>query len=169
MGSVRFVTPDAPQVFDDDATLRQWYSVAGATAENRAARVAAAAADFDRVIDAEVARAGTVAARTVLVGFSQGGAMALDAIGRGRDFAGLVVLSTRLAEPPRRRLDAFRVGIVHGEADRVIAVGEAERIRDVLVAAGAVVDLVRIPGGDHAIDLAAAKAALALLQRMDRG
>jgi phospholipase/carboxylesterase len=161
---VHFVTPDAPHPFDDDPALRQWYSLDDVTAANRAARVAGAGPDFDAVIDGEIARAGTTAARTLLVGFSQGGTMALDAIGRGRDFAGLLVMSTRLAAPPARRLDGLPIRIVHGDADGVIPVGEAERIRGLLAAAGARVDLVVVPGCDHGIDLAAAKAGLAFLR-----
>lgn len=169
LSGIRFITPDAPQPFDEDPGLRQWYSITGVTPTTRAERVASAAPAFDAVIDAEIARAGTCAARTVLVGFSQGGSMALDAVGRGRDFAGLLAMSTRLAAPPARRLDGFPVRIVHGEADGVIPATEAERIRDVLAAAGARVDLVRVPGCDHAIDLAAAKAGLAFLREMAAG
>jgi phospholipase/carboxylesterase len=166
---VRFVTPDAPFPFDEDASLRQWYSLVGVTPENRAGRVAAAAAAFDAVVDGEIARAGTTAARTLLVGFSQGGTMALDAIGRGRDFAGLLAMSTRLAAPPARRLDGFPVRIVHGEADGAIPIAEATRIRDILAAAGARVDFIPVPGCDHTIDFAAAKAGLTFLRDMAEG
>ena len=166
---VRFVSPDAPFAFDEDPALRQWYSITGVTPETRAERVASAGGAFDAVIDHEIVRAGTTAARTVLAGFSQGGSMALDALRRGRDFAGLLAMSTRLAAPPGRRLDGFPIRIVHGEADGVIPVSEAVRIGDVLAAAGARVDLVRIPGCDHVIDLAAAKAGLAFLRERADG
>ena len=163
---VAVTAPDAPFAHDPDPRGRQWYSIAGVTPSSRADRVAAAGAAFDAVIDAEIAAAATTAAQTVLAGFSQGGSMALDALRRGRDFAGLVALSTRLAAPPGRRLDGLPVGIVHGAADEVIPIAEAERIRDVLAAAGARVDLVRIARCGHAIDLAAAKAGAAFLREV---
>ena len=166
---VRVVAPDAPFAHDDDPGRRQWYSIAGVTAESRAGRVAAAAAAFDAVIDAEIARAGTEVSRTVLAGFSQGGTMALDALRRGRDFAGLLAMATRLAAPPGRRLDGLAARVVHGEADAVIAIDAAERTRKALATAGARVDLVRIPGGAHALDLATAKAGLAFLHAVAGG
>lgn len=166
LGGVSVVAPDAPFSHDGDAARRQWYSVAGVTPQTRAERIAAASDVFDAVIEAEIARAGTSATRTVLAGFSQGGSMALDAVGRGRDVAGLLAMATRLATPFGRRLDGLSARVVHGAADTVIAIGEAERTREALTAAGVRVDLVRIPGGGHAIDLATAKAGLAFLKEV---
>ncbi|MDK9696895.1 MAG: dienelactone hydrolase family protein [Siculibacillus sp.] len=163
LNGVRVVAPDGPFDHDEDRRFRQWYSIVGVTAETRAARVAAAGAAFDAVIDETIAEVGTSAGRTVLAGFSQGGSMALDALRRGRDFAGLLAMATRLAAPLGRRLDGFSARVVHGEADTVIAIDEAERTREALATAGARVDLVRLPGGGHGIDLAVAKAGLAFL------
>lgn len=169
LAGVRVVAPDAPFAHDDDPRRRQWYSVAGVTPESRAARVAAAGVAFDAVIEAEIARARTEAARTVLAGFSQGGSMALDALRRGRDVAGLLAMATRLAAPLGRRLDGLAARVVHGEADTVIAFDAAERTREALATAGARADLVRIPGGGHAIDFATAKAGLAFLSAVAGG
>ena len=164
LAGVRVVAPDAP--FAGDARARQWYSVTGVTAESRAARVAAAAVAFDAVIDAVMAQAGTDAARTVVAGFSQGGSMALDALRRGRDFAGLLAMATRIAAPPGRRLDGLSARVIHGEADEVIPIREGERTHEMLAAAGARVDLVRVPAGGHAMDLATAKAGVGFLREV---
>ena len=166
---VHFTAPDAPFTFDDDPALRQWYSLTGVMPENRAGRVTAAAAAFDAVIDAEIARARTTTERTMLVGFSQGGSMALDAVVRGRGFAGLLALSTRLATAPSRRLDGLPLRVVHGDADGAVPFHEGERIRDAFAAVGARVDLVRIPRGDHGIGPATARAGLAFLREIVEG
>lgn len=166
LAGVRFAAPDAPFAWDHGPPGRQWYSLEGVTGESRAARVAAAAGAFDAVVDRAIAEAGTTAARTVLVGFSQGGTMALDAVARGRDFAGLIGLSTRLVTPPSRRLDGFSLRLVHGDADEVIPIGEGERARDAFAAVGAAVDLVRVAGGGHGIGPAAGSAGLAYLRRL---
>ncbi len=160
---VGFAAPDAPFAWEHGPPGRQWYSIEGVTGESRAARVAAAASAFDAVVDRAIAAAGTTAARTVLVGFSQGGTMALDAVARGRDFAGMIGLSTRLVSPPTRRLDGFPMRLVHGDADEVIPMREGERARDAFAAMGADVDLVRVAGGGHGIGPAAGSAGLAHL------
>ena len=143
--------PDAPEAFDLAAMGRQWFSVAGVTAANRAERVAAAASAFDAVVDAAIARAGTTAERTLLVGFSQGTIMALDAVARGRGFAAVLGFSGRLARAPGGSLAGVRVGLVHGTADGVIPVGDSAQARDVLAAAGAAVSFVAVPGEGHGI------------------
>ena len=153
-----FAGPDGPQPFDRGESGRQWYSVLGITAETRVARVAAAAPAFDAIVDAAIAAHGGSAERTVLVGFSQGTIMALDAVARGRRFAGVIGYAGRLVRPPRGRLDGLPIRLVHGEADAVIAVGESEAARERLAAAGARVDLVRFPGEGHGIGIAATAA-----------
>jgi phospholipase/carboxylesterase len=167
--AVRFVTPDAPFPFDEDPARRQWYSLTGVTAENRAARVAAGAAAYDGVVDAAIAAAGTTAARTVVVGYSQAGTMTLDALARGRRFAAVLVISTRFVTPPEGRLDGLVMRVIHGAADAVIPIAEGERVAAVFGAAGATVDFVAIAGGEHAIGFGAAKAGLAFLSEVVAG
>ena len=48
--STAFVAPDAPARFDGGGPARQWFSVAGISAENRPQRVEQAREAFDRVI-----------------------------------------------------------------------------------------------------------------------
>lgn len=165
-----FAAPDGPEAFDQAAMGRQWFSVLGVTVANRPARVAAAAPAFDAVVDAAIAAAGTGVERTVLAGFSQGTIMALDAVARGRRFAGVIGWSGRMASAPTMRLDGFPVRLAvdqaHGEADGVIPVTESDAARDRLVAAGAVVDVVRLPGEGHGIGPAAVAAGIDFLARL---
>jgi phospholipase/carboxylesterase len=166
LAGIGFCAPDAPHPFDGAAMGRQWFSVLGVTAANRAGRIAAAVAAFDAVVDERIAAAGTTRARTVLAGFSQGTIMALDAVGRGRRFAGVIGFSGRLVGVPEGRLDGLPILLVHGEADRVIPASESETARAVLAAAGAEVDLRRLPGEGHGIGPAAAAAGLSFLKRL---
>ena len=165
--ALRFAAPDGPVPFDGGGDARQWFSVVGVTAENRPARVAAAASAFDAVVDAAIAAAGTTVDRTVLAGFSQGTIMAVDAVMRGRPFAGILGFSGRIARVPPTPLTGLAVRLVHGDADPVIPFTEAERAHDLLAAAGARVELVRLAGEGHGIGPAAAAAGLAYLRALD--
>ena len=75
--------------------------------------------------------------RTILSGFSQGGAMALD-VGLTLPLAGLVVLSGYLHSPPQ--LTAGKsyppVLMMHGRQDSVVTLDEAKSARDRLKALG---------------------------------
>ncbi|XFA72195.1 dienelactone hydrolase family protein [Thermosynechococcaceae cyanobacterium Okahandja] len=63
--------------------------------------------------------------RTVLAGFSQGGALTL-ALGLQFPFAGLMVFSGYLVRPPTPRSPAPPVLMIHGTADPVVPLGAAE-------------------------------------------
>ena len=149
---VAFAAPDAPFPFDGGPFGRQWFSVLGVTPANRGERIAQAASAFDAVVDLEISRAGTVAERTALVGFSQGSIMALDAIGRGRRFAGVLAYSGRLGRPAASGWSPTPVRLVHGEADGVIPPSESIVAEAVLKAGGVAVDLHLRPGLGHGID-----------------
>mgnify|MGYP001765330280 CR=1 FL=1 len=126
--------------------------------------MAAAAVTFDAVVDREVARGGTTSGRTILVGHSQGTIMALDALVRGRRFAGVVGFSGRLVRPPTSPLAGdVPVLLVHGEADGRVPVEDAPTSHRILRAAGAASRSKIIPGQGHAIADAGAGAGLAFL------
>jgi phospholipase/carboxylesterase len=94
----------------------------------------------------------------VLGGFSQGGMLSLDWVLRGsRPVDGLALLSASrlaLAEwlPQRERLRDFPVFISHGSADRDLAFGAGERLRDFVLESSARVSWVPFEGG-HEIPL----------------
>ncbi|PZQ51532.1 MAG: phospholipase [Rhodovulum sulfidophilum] len=158
-----FAAPDGPEPFDMGGPGRQWFSVRGVTEANRPGRVAAARPDFDRILAATLARAGFAdrPGRVALVGFSQGSIMALDALAHGRwPVAGVVAFSGRLAAPePLAPARATRLLLVHGMADRVMPVAEAESAAQRFAAAGATVTKRLLPGEGHTISPAGAEAA----------
>jgi phospholipase/carboxylesterase len=82
---------------------------------------------------------GVPLSRTVLAGFSQGGAMTLD-VGLQLPLAGLIVLSGYLHAPLQPSVSPLPpVLIVHGRQDTVVPVAAARQARDGLVALGAAV------------------------------
>ncbi|MFZ5723798.1 MAG: esterase [Pseudomonadota bacterium] len=135
----------------DISAGRQWFSVRGITEENRVERVAAALPDFLAAIRHWQEQTGVDAARTTLVGFSQGGIMALATTQLPAPAAGRVVaLSSRFATLPEQRPNA-RIHLLHGDSDGVIAcshmLNAAARLHR--LNAGATADL--IPGAEHEI------------------
>lgn len=71
-------------------------------------------------------------AQTVLAGFSQGGAMAMD-IGFQLPLAGVLVLSGYLHSPPKPHPNLGPVLMVHGRQDPVVPIQKAHAARDALV------------------------------------
>ena len=112
------------------------------------------------MLDAIEEQLSVPADQLVLGGFSQGSMLACDvAFTTARPLAGLVVLSgTLLAEarwaagmPARAGLPVFQS---HGRLDPLLGFGQAERLRDRMVAAG--LDVAFVPfSGAHEIPLVA--------------
>jgi len=69
-----------PSGFDPDArggAAQDWYPTRGLNCDNHRERVAAVLPDFEDFVRREQVNVGVAASRTVLVGFSQGGTLAL--------------------------------------------------------------------------------------------
>ena len=151
---VIFAAPNAPERFAAGFGW-QWFSLTDVTPENRPGRVRAARAAFDATLNAIVAQHG-FADRwqdVVLVGFSQGSIMALDALASGRyPLAGVVAFSGRLAVEgqltPQAHVPAL---LIHGQADEVIPWQESESAATRLRAAGVPVDTRFEPATGHTI------------------
>lgn len=145
--AVRFVFPHAPVMpvtINNGMQMRAWYDVRQADLSERAdldgvrrsqALVAALQAR-------EIAR-GVAPARTVLAGFSQGGAIALYAGLRYPErLAGVVGLSTYLVASASTAAEASAANrdvpifMAHGTHDPVVRLAWAEHSRDVLRTAG---------------------------------
>lgn len=143
----------------------QWFSVQCITEANRPARVAAAMPAFLETVRAWQRGTGVAAARTTLVGFSQGAIMALESTQEGEAPAGRVVaIAGRFAQPPRVAPATTALHLMHGEDDRVIPVSlalDAERQLRVL---GAQATLDRVPGLGHGLD---ARVVEAIVRRLD--
>lgn len=86
------------------------------------------------------AQTGIPLSRTILAGFSQGGAMTLD-VGTRLPFAGLMVLSGYLHDDLRDRPPSLPpILLVHGHQDPVVPIAAARQSRDRLTDLGAPVD-----------------------------
>lgn len=159
-----FATPDAPFPFDLASQGRQWFSIRGVTDANRAERIVAARQAFDETLRACIAEAGLEdeLEKIVLVGFSQGAIVALDAVVSGRwPVAGVVAFSGRLASPqPFLPATRTRVLLVHGDADAVMPVQEAPRAERALTMAGIGVECDILPGVGHTLSASGATRAL---------
>lgn len=149
----RFIFPDGPRAAFDgaDPTARAWYERGG---DESPAAVADALAYLDALMRAVTARFGPPAG-AVLLGFSQGGAMAMRyGLPRPGVFAGLAVLSGSL-----RRLDDLtptlpaertqRLFVSHGRADTVVPVATGRATAAYLTAAGYRPDYREYPAGHH--------------------
>lgn len=131
----------------------QWFSVSGIREENRPERVEAALPVFVRTVRDLQQACGVAAAQTTLIGFSQGGIMALESTQLAEPPAGRVIaIGARFARPPRVAPAATRVHLMHGESDGVmpkaLSVAAAERLQ----ALGAAVTCDLFPGLGHGID-----------------
>lgn len=145
--SIRFVFPHAPMqpvTINNGYVMRAWYDVlleSGGKREDGAG-VRASQARLEALIARERAR-GIPAARLVLAGFSQGGAMALHTgLRHPERLAGLMALSCFLpladtladeASPANRDVPIF---MAHGTQDAVIPMARARQARDRLLALG---------------------------------
>ena len=159
---VSFASPNAPYHFEHGAGW-QWFSLAGITAENRPARVAAARTAFDQTLQAilDQHQMSDSLDKVVLVGFSQGSIMALDTLVSGRwPVAGIVAFSGRLSSPapftPALNTPAL---VLHGMADDVIPVQESQAAERRLRELGVNVTSQFEPGVGHTISAQGAQRA----------
>lgn len=166
MPDTLFVSPNAPMRFDQGFGY-QWFSVSGVTVENRPARVEAAREDFDAVINGILAENAIdpTKDKVVLVGFSQGSIMSLDALVSGRlSLAAVVAFSGRLAsvEPFTPSLETKAL-LIHGKFDQVIPWSESESAEQRLKALKIDVKLSLEEGTPHTISPAGARTAARFL------
>jgi phospholipase/carboxylesterase len=133
----------------------QWFSVAGIDDAKRVERVAAEMPLFVAAIRQWQRDTGLGPEATVLVGFSQGAIMVLEAATQAGDdvLAGRVVaLAGRYAQLPASNPGGTTLFLVHGKADDVIHYGFTVAAAKHLVALGADVVADVIPFLGHGID-----------------
>lgn len=136
-------------------TGRQWFSIEGIDEARRVERVAAELPAFVARVRAWQREAGLGPEATVLIGFSQGAIMALEAAGPSGDaaLAGRVVaLAGRYAQLPQTAPAGTTLFLIHGKADPVFHYGYTVEAAQHLVALGADVVADVIPGVGHGID-----------------
>jgi phospholipase/carboxylesterase len=130
--AIRFVFPHAPPrpvTINGGMRMPAWYDIADADLRNRAdmAGVRESVAQVEALVAREAER-GVRASRTILAGFSQGGAVALAAgLAREQPLAGLVALSTYLpglggpdAPQPTNAARSQPLFMAHGTMDPVV-------------------------------------------------
>jgi phospholipase/carboxylesterase len=169
----RFAFPAAPLALDASQLgagrawwMIDWAKLEAALATGRARDLssdvpeglAAARTQAIELLDALSERLGAAPARTLLGGFSQGAMLACDLTLRTeRELAGLVLMSaTLLAEHEWVPLMPARAGlpvlISHGRADPLLPFELAERLKDLLIAAGLRVTWLPFSGGHGVSD-----------------
>ena len=147
VGAVRFVFPHAPVrpvTLNGGMAMRAWYDILGADLARREDEpgLRQSMADVQALIDREAAR-GIPPARTVLMGFSQGCAMALlTGLRAPRRLAGVVGLSgyLPLAATTAAERSAANAGVplflAHGRFDAMVTLARGTASRDALAALG---------------------------------
>ncbi|AIA70236.1 putative phospholipase/Carboxylesterase family protein [Pectobacterium atrosepticum SCRI1043] len=144
---------------------RQWFSVQGVTEENRLSRIEANLPRFVDTVRHWQEQSGISAEQTVLVGFSQGSIMSLEALKSESSLAGhIIAFSGRFAVLPEKAFADVAVHLIHGEADGVIVVGHAHAAAHRFQELGTSFTLDIAPGVGHGIDEHMLKQALVYLK-----
>ncbi len=132
---------------------RQWFAVHDIDEDNRPARVDAAMPAFIETVAYWQAQAGVGIDAVALIGFSQGGIMALESTRDRPAIAGRVVsIAGRFARLPEAANPATTLHMFHGKADPVIPYGFTVEAAQHLVRIGADVTADVIPHAGHEID-----------------
>lgn len=145
---------------------REWFSVVGITEQDRPARIAQAMPLFLGAIAHWQRASGVAPADTVLLGFSQGAILSLEAtqVEGGASAAGRVVaLAGRFARPVRSAPDGLRLHLIHGDQDGVVPASASVDAAQAWRALGGDATLDVLPGLGHAIDGRALRLAIAYL------
>ena len=125
-----------PSGFDPEArggVAQDWYPTRGLNCDNHRERVAAVLPDVEDLVRREQTHFEVPWSRTVLIGFSQGGTVALEAIKAPALAGAVVAFSSRFARLPGEGTSIrSRVHLVHGEHDCVVSRVHAERAARVL-------------------------------------
>jgi len=151
-----FVMPEAPEPHDLEPVGLQWFSMKDRSLPALVASVAAGAPVLDGFLDDLLAEHKLDESRLALVGYSQGGMIALHVgLRRAKPLAAIVGISTMMlagaeivgqirARPP--------VLLVHGDADDVVPASAHTATVAMLRALGVTVGEERRPGVGHAMD-----------------
>jgi phospholipase/carboxylesterase len=133
-----FLFPNAPYPYPRSDVGRAWYDL---QSENMYAGLTESRQTLKDWLLSLESKTGIPLSRTILSGFSQGGAMTLD-VGLNLPVAGLVVMSGYL-HPEVAKLDPGNYPptlIMHGTQDSVVPLSAATRARDMVKSLGAPVE-----------------------------
>ena len=140
--AARYIFPHAPMMpvsINDGYVMRAWYDISDAAIRREDEVGVRASQQSVEVLLAREKSRGISAGRIVLAGFSQGGAIALQAgLRHGERLAGIMALSTyvpladRLAAEASAANRALPIFMAHGTADPMIPLVRALASRDLL-------------------------------------
>ena len=145
--AIRFIFPHAPKravTVNGGMRMRAWYDIAGRELADKQdeAGVRASMEQINTLLDRETER-GTPPQRQFLIGFSQGGAIALSSLlRRQQPLAGVVALSSYLPIAEKALAEATTVSksiplfIGHGSMDQVVPMTLGTMSRDWLQSTG---------------------------------
>ncbi len=170
--SASLVVPSGFDVFEAHAEDRQRHSMLALSDDNRLERIEAILPRLEDLVRREQTSCGVSAECTVLIGFSQGGTVALEAVKRLPGLAGAVVAySARFARLPLAGSSiSARVHLVHGEHDAIVSRVHSERAARVLTALHVPVTLDIVEDLGHALSHhAVSLGSLRLLQGIYEG
>jgi phospholipase/carboxylesterase len=156
---------------DDDAD-RPPCSMIALSQDNRRERVDAILPRVEDLVRREQVNCGIAPEATVLIGFSQGGTVALEAVKQLPGLVGAVVAySARFAQLPLAGASmSARVHLVHGEQDAIVSRVHSERAARVLAAMHVPVTLDIVADLGHALShQAVSLGSLRLLQGIYEG
>ena len=171
--SAALVVPSGFDSHDVDARGdRPPYSMIALDDDGRMERLDAILPRVEDLVRREQTNCGIPAEGTVLIGFSQGGTVALEAVKRMPGLAGAVVAySARFARLPLAGASmSVRVHLVHGEQDAIVSRVHSERAARVLAAMHVPVTLDIVEDLGHALSHhAVSLGSLRLLQGIYEG
>jgi phospholipase/carboxylesterase len=172
--SAALVVPSGFDALDaDHGADHQGYSMIALNDDNRMERIEAILPRLEDIVRREQVNCGGIPAEsTVLIGFSQGGTVALEAVKQLPGLAGAVVAySARFARLPLAGASmSARVHLVHGEHDAVVSRVHSERAARVLAAMHVPVTLDIVADLGHALSHhAVSLGSLRLLQGIYEG
>lgn len=132
--SAALVVPTGFASYESDRASQQWFSTRGLNDDNRMARVSAILPRIEALVRREQTNYRVPGERTVLIGYSQGGTVALETVKSVPGLAGAVVAySARFARLPKLGSHiGARIHLVHGGYDSVVSRVHAERAARVL-------------------------------------
>ena len=127
--SAALVVPSGFSLYRRTPESKQWFSTKDLSAENHLERVSAILPRIEQLVRREQTNHLVPRERTVLIGYSQGGTVALEAVKAFPELAGAVVAySARFARLPQAGTRMVsRIHLVHGEFDSVVSRVYAER------------------------------------------
>jgi phospholipase/carboxylesterase len=148
--AVRYIFPHAPMMpvsINNGYVMRAWYDISDAAIRREDEAGVRASQESVEVLLAREKSRGIGAGRIVLAGFSQGGAIALQAgLRHGERLAGIMALSTyvpladKLAAEANPANSDVPIFMAHGTADPMIAFSRAQAARDLLQLQGYAVE-----------------------------